>query len=362
MNLLRSAALLAVALPASALRGPGRILDGGLLPDSDIIVDRPEAIFKQEYEIGATYMEHIEMDQDSKISLGGIDMDQKVTMHMDVECAVSEVAEPVGGREVTMTFEDLDFCMNAGEITMCYDSKNPNDPGANNPAFKPLADMVGHSMTIITDEDGKVVEASEHEELMKKLGGAGGGAAAGPPGAGQNPVQDMASPKQFEQMSRMAKAVPADRAIKPGDEWDVDDLEMDGAMVFSGTGSFPGFRMHKDDAGEEHEVAVFAIEGSFDMDLEKMGDILELELDEEEGSGEDAGVDENAKAAMEAAKSVKIKGGRMTVTLYWDNEDGLIRWMELTQSMTMEMPNPVDPTGVLEIPTEQVVKTSVDKK
>lgn len=341
---------MAVVLPASALRG--RILDGDLLPDATgMIVDRPEAFFESEYEVGATYVEEIEMDQESKISLGGVDMNQKTTMHMSVECAVSEVAEPVGGREVTMTVDHLDMHMDVGGVAVDFDSDEPDGAAAKNPALKPLADMLGHDMTIITDKDGKVVEASDHEKLMKELGGADGG-------AGQNPVQELASPKQFEQMSRMAKAVPSDKAIKPGAEWDVDDLEMGGALVFSGKGSFPGVRMHKDKAGEEHEVAVFAIEGTFDMDLEKLGDALDLMGEDEESSEED----EAEKAVMEAAKSVTITKGHMTATLYWDNEEKLIRWCELTQTMVMQMPNPIDPNDVLEIPTEQVVKTSVDKK
>uniref|UniRef100_A0A7R9VSM6 Uncharacterized protein n=1 Tax=Pseudictyota dubia TaxID=2749911 RepID=A0A7R9VSM6_9STRA len=352
-RLLRIAAVLSVLLPGgtSAFRtlgGRGLSLGGDLVvPNDEIDRSGPSALFKTEYDVGSIYVQHVDMDQSTKIAIvEGMEMEQKMHMEMDAELEVSEVEEPAGGREIDMTFSHVVMNMDAGEgMTMDFDSDLPDD--GSNPAFAMMGDMVGQTITVITDEDGDVVEANGLGGL-NPLGG--GGAAAG----AQDPTASLTSPEQFQQMSRMAKVVPADKKVGPGDEWEFEDLQMDGAMSYSGTATFVGYRDHADNNGDIHQVAVFAFEGSLQMDLEKLGNALGVDTEGEDES-------EAIEMVEEVMESVKVTQSRMTTTMYWDNKDHFIRWSEVSLDMVMQMTNPID-QSLIEVPTMQVLKTSVDKK
>jgi len=362
--LLRGAALAAFLLtplscgkPAFQLRND-RDSDGtnrrrylDILPGEDISVDRPSARFRNELQIGTTFVQNVEMDQTTTMHIDGLgDMTQRLVVDVETELAVSEAPEPnLGAREIDATYTRLFLHMEANGMTLEYDSDKPNESDvASAAAFGPLAEqLAGSTMSVVVDDDGRVVEANEHEEILKNLSGGGGSA---PPDA----MTSFASPKQFEQMSRMTSALPSDEEIAPGDEWDFDELELDGAISYSGTGSLVGYRDHKG-----HDVAVIVLEGGFDLDLKKLGDALPDLKEDEKAEGEN---DATVGAVAEVLANVQISSGKMTCTLYWDNKDNLIRWMEVTQTMVMTMPNPLDGTNTLDIPIEQVIKTSLDKK
>jgi len=99
---------------------------------------------------------------------------------------------------------------------------------------------------------------------------------------------------------------------------------------------------------------VFAFEGSLQMDLEKLGNALGVDTEGEDES-------EAIEMVEEVMESVKVTQSRMTTTMYWDNKDHFIRWSEVSLDMVMQMTNPID-QSLIEVPTMQVLKTSVDKK
>jgi hypothetical protein len=288
---------------------------------------RGPEVLKFEWKTGTTYVQKMEMDQNSKISMGGQTMDQKMKMNMEVEMAVSKVPGS-SNKKIESEYKRIAMNMNSMGAEMKYDSDSPDT------ATGPLAamgGMVGQKFTLIADESNHIVDVQGIEELTKAMG-------ANPMAAQMS--KQFLDKKQLEQMMNtwMAKSFPA-KAVKPGDTWPVDytmDMPGMGSVSLKGTFTLAGYQDYNG-----HDCAVIDMEADISMALTGIGDAEQAEVLK--------------------AMAMKVKDGKMASRMYWDNDLNWMRGMDMTQTMSMSMKNPADGTEMT-IPMSQKMKMTVEVK
>jgi hypothetical protein len=308
------------------------ILLGGLLVARGQALDtsRGAEVLKFEWKTGKTYLQKMEMDQNSKISMGGQTMDQKMKMNMDMEMVVSAVPDSKN-KQVESEYKRVAMNMTSMGMTMEYDSDKPNAGGS---PLDAMGAMVGQKFTMIVDESNSIIDVKGVEEMAKAMGTN--------PMAAQMSKQ-FSDKKQLEQMMNtwMAQGFPK-TPVKPGDTWPLDvklDMAGIGSVSFTGTYTLAGYQEYGG-----HDCAVVDMEGEIKMDFSAA-----------------AGDDASEQAKMMKAMGMQVKDGKTKSRLYWDNKLSWMRGMDMEQSMSMSMKNPADGSEMT-IPMNQNMKMTVEVK
>lgn len=286
-----------------------------------------EITLKQQWQVGKRYLQTMKMDQTSKIAMAGMQMDQKVKMNSEISLTVTK-HEDGKRKRITVKYERMAMDTEMGPQKMSIDSANPSS--ASGPMGNPFAGIAGKEIRILVDENDQVTEFENLDELMKGAGG-------------PNPFSaGFLSKDSLGQMIRQGalQALPG-KPVKPGDSWpfSVDmPLPQLGKVAVNGTYTF--VRMSERGGAQCAEITT---EGKLTMDLS--------------GLGASASGGNNPLSQL----GMKIEGGTMSGTIWFDNTLGMAREMTMTQQMTMSMKNPANPSESMQIPMTQTITTTLTK-
>lgn len=285
------------------------------------------ATLKMEWQAGKTYTQKVTLDQSSKISMLGQEMEQKMKMNMDLSMEVSLlVGTPL--KEVKAQYERVAMEMDAMGQKMGFDSSaGAAQPG--NP-FAALSGLVGKPFTLTVDEKNELVDVKGMDELLE-------GAASNP--AAAEIVRQIAGKDQIAQMMNLGIAQTLPKApVKVGETWDVKmplnlgplgKVEVTGKYTYLGTAPKNGVN-----------CAVIAMDTT-----------LTVNLDSSQLGGEAGG---NPLA-------MKITDGAQKGHLYWDTQANWLRGLELDQAMTLSI-QPPGGEAAMTVPTTQKTTIDVDIK
>ena len=139
---------------------------------------------------------------------------------------------------------------------------------------------------------------------------------------------------QFESILRMMQVIP-DYPVKAGDEW---TFEMDAGLLFKTKAQLLGYVDY-----DGNDCAVISMTGDFQGSLD---DTISVTDDE----------------VMKVLSSTNIEEGTMTSVLFWDNEMSISRWSSIEMDYVISMPNPIDESQTVVIPTSQKISTYTGSK
>jgi hypothetical protein len=300
-KLITCASLVALMLTIFCVRAPGQELE----------TDRPAEKLNFGYQAGKTYLQTMQMDQNSKIALGGQEIDQKMHMEMNLSMKVSEVPDSTN-KAVESEYTRVAMDMNTMGQELSFDSDGAE--ADNNPMLAGMGGMVGQPFTMVLDEDNQIVEVTGLDELAA--------AAGGNPMTAEMMKQFMDKDQLGQMMNMWVTSTFPEGPVKPGDTWPVDiewDMAKMGKVGYKGTYTLKGYQEYGG-----HDCAVIEMDATLNMDFE---------------SADDEGTDDTGVGAMMKQLGMKMSGGETTGTIYWDNELGWMRGMEMDQVMTMSMLN-----------------------
>ncbi len=285
-----------------------------------------EAIMlKQQWQVGKSYSQKMTMDQTTSITILDQKMDQSMNLVAEMTSTVRKHEDGTSKR-IGIKYEKMvmNTDMNGQKMTI-DSSKAAADSG---PMGNPFAAFTGKEIKMVVDANDKVTAFENFDEIAKAAGGA-------------NPITSAFLNK--EAISRTIQqsglqALPA-KPVTPGESWPF-SVEMPLAGVgkgeVKGTYTFKGVTPH---GGVP--CAEIAVDGTINFDMSSAG----------------AADAENPVAKM----GMKIEGGTMKGTIWFDNALGMSRGSDLKQEMTMTMKNPTNPSETMKLPMKQSITTELTK-
>ncbi|MES2569703.1 MAG: DUF6263 family protein [Verrucomicrobiota bacterium] len=275
---------------------------------------------KQQWQAGKRYSQTMKMDQSSKMSFGDVPMDQKMTMTAVTTMTVTR--KPDKRKQLALKYESMLIDTETGGQKMVIDSSKPA-PG------NPLGTMVGKEIRAILDENDKVVDFENLEEIT-------GGAAANPLTSGL-----MGKDSLSRLINQSGLQTLPGKPVKSGESWPF-EIEMPmpqiGKMAIKGTYTYKGTSPRNG-----VPCAEILMDATINADMSSPGA---------------AGAKEaNPLAQM----GMKIEGGTMKGTIWFDNALGTARATEVAQEMTMVMNNPLKAGESIKIPVKQLIKVDLTK-
>ncbi|CAB9502499.1 expressed unknown protein [Seminavis robusta] len=272
---------------------------------------------------GYTYVDKFRTEATSTVTSMGTKVDTNIVMQIENEMAVKDVDG--GGQQLAVNTTRMMTHMTTFGLNLSCDS----DKSTNAATCKDVLDMVGTTLTLITDDDGNIVEASgpgaqTAEQVGSLLHGSSG--------------EDKDSTHLKDQMlaiSRVLKFVPG-KAVKPGDTW-MTNVDMGELGSLHGVSKLTGYR---DFNGID--CAVVLMDGKLHMDVGKLSKTMGLPSD----SFADDFVDAD-----------------MTQALFWDYDEDLALWSEANSSYVLRMKEPLS-GSLLDIPARstEYIMTSIKEK
>ena len=151
------------------------------------------------FEEGDTTNYQIVQDMDIKMSVGGQNIDSKMTQTMDMGWAVESVASD-GTAKLKQKISRVQVKMTSPLFNVEYDSskeEQPADPVGGQLA-KVFGAMVGKDFTMTMTPRGEIKDVTIPEELEQALEGAGGGAVPGGGGFNAESLKQLASQSGVE--------------------------------------------------------------------------------------------------------------------------------------------------------------------
>ncbi len=284
---------------------------------------------KPQWLVGKRYTQATEMQQETTIPLGEQAMNQKVGTTMEITTTVTKHEDPKKKRLV-QRYDRMVMDMDMMGQKLHFDSSDPasgNDPMS---LGKALGAIVGKELRLVIDENNKVVEFENMDEVTAPF-------AQGNPMVGQM-MKGMMNKETISQALNQAslKALPG-KAVKAGDTWPYAitmNLPQLGAISLKGTYTDKGMSQR----GGANCVELTET-GTLDMDL----------------GGAGAGADAGSPAAAMQQMGLKVEGGTIAGTTWFDPALGMTRETQFTQKMTLKMKNPTNPDASMEVPMTQTI-------
>ncbi len=283
---------------------------------------------KQQWQVGKSYSQTMTMDQSTSITMGETKMDQKMNMVAEMTSKVTK-REDGKGKRIAIKYDRMVMNTEMAGQKMTIDSSKPAAEAG--PMGNPFAAFTGKEIKMLLDENDKVTDFENFDEIAKAAGGG-------------NPMTSAFLNK--ESISRTVEqsalqALPT-KPVSAGESWPF-SVEMPLAGVgkgdVKGTYTYKGTKPH--DGVPCAEIAVDA----------------KINFDMSEAANAKPGAAPNPMAAM----GMKIENGTMTGTIWFDNALGMARGSELQQKMTMTMKNPVKPDESMSLPMKQNISTKLTK-
>ena len=288
---------------------------------------------KPRWQVGKKFFQTMQMDQASTIALGEQKMEQKVGTTMDTTMTV-RAHENGKDKRVNVKYERIAMAMNMAGQEMKYDSATPADAASDPLGIgKSFGAFLGKEIKIVVNEKDEVVEVENLDAMMKEL-------AASNPMAGA--LGQMFNKDAMKNMLRQGTlyASPG-KPVKAGDSWPfqfamplpaVGNVDINGTYTLKSIGDHAGVKS-----------AEIAVVGKLGMNIGTPGDTKADEANPLKQMG------------------LKVDGGKVAGTLWFDPALGICRDVKMTQEMTMKMNNPQKPGETMEIPMKQTITQTVTK-
>lgn len=286
---------------------------------------------KQQWQVGKKYVQSMNMDQTSTTTIGTQKMEQKMNMVMDMSTAVRK-HEDGKQKRLTLKYDRMAMKMNMNGQEMGFDSAKPDADQLG--MGKQFAAMVGKDLKMIANDKDEITAIENFDEFVSALGGAASGV----------PVAQMFTKDSLTDMVKQSalRSLPAG-PVKAGDSW---PWSYNMNMPQVGTVGIKGTYTYKGQATRGGApCAEIAVDGTLNFDM----------------TGAPAGGDASGPAAMMKAMGMKMNGGKMSGTIYFDNVLGMARETAMVQEMEMTMNNPTAPDQKLTIPMKQTVTVTLTK-
>ena len=284
---------------------------------------------KQRWIAGKQYFQTMQSAQGTTLELGGQKMEQKTVTTMEMSMAVRPHEDGTRKR-VTIKYERVAMAMEMNGQKMGFDSAKPGEGTDPMGLAKTLGATVGKELKVLLTAADEISDVENYDEFVKNF----------PP----SPVPGMDMSKMFtkDSMAAMMKqgalqAMPG-KPVKPGDSWPFAttvELPQLGKVAIKGTYTFKGMAER---GGAP--CAEIATTGEISLDMAKA---------------------EGAAAGPLAQLGMKVEGGTLKGTVWFDPKLGFAREAQLTQEMAMTMKNPADPTATLKVPLKQEITTTLTK-
>ena len=287
---------------------------------------------KQQWQAGKKYSQTMKMLQTSTTAIGAQKMEQKVTMTMEMSTAVKK-HEDGKQKRLTMKYDRMAMNMNMNGQEMAFDSAKPDADSVG--MGKQLGALVGKEIRMLLNEKDDVTGIENFEEFTAALGG----------GAAGSPIGQMFTKDSLTDMVKQGalKSVPAN-PVKAGESWPWNysmNMPQIGSVGIKGTYTFKGTKPH---GGVP--CAEIAMEGAMNFDF---------------GAAPSADAGAGGSGAMLKAMGMKMTGGKMSGTIWFDNALGMARDVQIAQEMEMSMNNPTAPDQKIIIPMKQDVTVTLTK-
>lgn len=282
---------------------------------------------KQHWQTGKRYVQTMDMNQSSRITIGDNTMDQNVTMKSEMSSTITK-HEDGKSKRLVMRYERIVMSTEMAGQKMTIDSAQPD--GGGSPLGNPFAAFAGKEIRAVLDENDRVKEFENLDEIVSA-------ATAGNPLGGA--FFNKSSLTNTIQQSAL-QALP-EKPVKPGDSWPFNvnlPIPQLGNAVIKGTYTFKGIKPR-----DGIPCAEIAAEGTLTIDL---------------SGGGNAATPESAAISQ---LGMKIENGSMRGTIWFDNALGTARATELTQEMTISMKSPAAPDQTMSLPMKQVISTNLTK-
>jgi len=283
---------------------------------------------KQQWQFGKKYYQTVKTEQQTNAEIAGRKMDQSMNMTIDLTMTVSPEVKGQPKR-MTIRYERTAVQMTMNGQTMGFDSADPkagNDPIGLN---KTMGATVGKELKCVLDADDKVESIENYDEFVKSL------APSAAPGFDPSKMFSREGLTQMLQQGAL-HAMPG-KPVAAGDSWPFQmsvDMPQLGKVGVSGKYTYKGPADH-----DGVKCAEIATDGTLSMEL----------------GGAGAGDSPLAKLG------VAVTDGKITGTVWFDNQLGTARETQLVQEMTMSMNNPTDPTAKVTMPMKQHITVSLTK-
>ena len=321
-------------LPASVL--PLLVL---LLANAHLANAEEALTLHQRFTVGKRYEFGMKMTQESTVAVGGQDVEQKMNMAMKYSMTVTQHDDGKRKRAV-FRYGRIAMEANTAGQTLAFDSDKPDDGPAAAP-FASLRALVGKEVSMLLDENDKVLDVENFEEVMKEV-------SSSPAGKMLGQFFNKESMKEMIQGS-MLRSLP-DHPVKPGESWPLSFNAKMGPMAsIAAKGTYT---YNKPVEHEGHRCALIGFAATMDMDM----DFAKI-------AGAAAGDDAQAAEAIKKM-DLKISDTSMTGNVTFDAELGTARLLEMVTKlkMTMKLPpeaNLPDGQSEITIPIKQILALSL---
>ncbi len=286
---------------------------------------------KQRWIAGKQYFQTMQSTQGTTMTIGPQKIEQKTVTTMDMSMAV-RAHEDGQRKRVTIKYDRVAMQMEMNGQKMGFDSAKPGEGTDPLGLSKTLGATVGKELKVILTAADEVGEVENFDEFVKNL-------AASP-----MPGMDMSKMFTKESMAQMMKqgalqSMPG-KPVKPGDSWPFATeiaLPQMGKVAVKGTYVFKGMTEH---GGVQ--CAEIATDGQISLNMDK--------------------ADPSSPTGTALAQlGMKVEGGTLKGTVWFDPKLGFARDAQLTQEMSMTMKNPADPAATLTVPLKQEITTTLTK-
>jgi len=278
---------------------------------------------KQRWVVGKKYDQTIRTVETSSVSVGAQTMEESTSTTMEISQAVRAQGDG-NGKRMTLKYERVAMEKSMNGEKASFDSSKP-DPG-NDPQgmAKIMGSAVGKELQILLTDKDDIIGIENYDDFIRQLG------------TSPVPGVNMASIFGKESIVQMMKgqelqSVPS-HPVKPGDSW---PFTMNVDMAGSGKVSIVGNYMLK---------------GMADHDGNRVAEIFA-----------DARISMDFTGAQLAQFGMKVEGGSLKGTILFDPKLGIARLTQMTQTMTMTMRNPQNPSATLAIPVKRTVEMTLTK-
>ncbi len=286
---------------------------------------------KQRWIAGKQYFQTMQSAQSTSIDMGAQKMENKTTTTMEMSLAV-RAHEDGARKRVTIKYERVAMNMEMNGQKMGFDSAKPGEGTDPLGLAKTLGSTVGKELKVLLTATDEISDVENYDEFVKNF----------PPSL--VPGMDMSKMFTKESMAAMMKqgalqAMPG-KPVAPGDSWPYAttvELPQMGRVAVKGTYTFKGMKDHGGVPCAEITTA-----GEITLDMAKA---------------------DAASPAGEALSQLgmKVEGGTLKGTVWFDPKLGFARDAQLTQEMSMTMKNPTDPAATLKVPIKQEITTTLTK-
>ena len=288
---------------------------------------------RQQWQVGRKYSQVMNMAQISTITIGGQKIDQKMAMTMEMSTSVKQ-HEDGKQKRLSAKYGRVAMKMDANGREMGFDSAKPGSDSLG--MGKGFEAMIGKELKLLVNEKDEITGIENFEEFFATVGG----------GPGSAQLAQILNKDSLTEMVKQGslKAMPG-RPVKPGDSWPfgyttkmppIGEISIKGTYTLKGTAPRAGI-----------PCAEIAVIGNANIDFKAPPPGAEPKPDD--------------PAAAIAALGLKMTGGKLTGTVWFDPALGMAREIEYRQEMEMTMKNPAQPDEIMTIPLKQVITLTLTK-